>query len=80
MVYRLHVEMSKKLFGMYASVGPPATYGFNGLAQDSGERSIQYFLNSYRVWLCLPSMVIGAVVKEFDKIALGGHGGKGSEC
>lgn len=71
--------MREKLRGMHPGVRPSAAGGFDGLAQDGGQGLIQQLLHRHRVGLNLPAMVIGAIIAQFDKIALFfGHERKGN--
>lgn len=72
--------MHEELCGVHTGICTAAAGGINGLAQYGAERLVQKLLHGYRVGLYLPTMITRTVISQFNKVTLGGHAGKGSNC
>lgn len=79
MVYgllHLQIKMREKLTGVHTGIRPAAADSFYRLAQNGGQRFVQHFLHGNGVGLHLPAVIVGAIVKKFNKKALGCHCGQ----
>jgi len=61
---------------MNAGIGTAATNAFYRLAQNNGECIIQNLLYRNGIWLSLPSVIVGTIIRKLDEIALCAHAAK----
>ena len=62
-VISLHVEVSKELGGVHSCICSPAAHRFCFLPEQCREGLVEQLLHGNRVWLDLPSMETGSVIR-----------------
>ena len=67
----LRREVCIEVGGMYAGIGTTAAAAGDTLAEESGERDVEFALNGFGIILHLPSIVAGAVVCQMYEVAQG---------
>ena len=67
------IKMGKELFCMHSGIGPATTHAQNTMPQESTQRLIDLMLDTVRILLQLPPVVIGTPVCQLDKIPVCVH-------